>query len=1047
MKRIAKIVGIIIFYCALCCNVSVADAATFDDINQSSVFLNQQGRSTCTLVSSAMMMRRAAILQGNGNWSSITESSLKGSAWASGAGLKWSFSYAGISVGSAKLPTGAANKNILINLLAEHPEGIVLHYKGAPHAVLLTDYTDGIFYCSDPLPSRPTERIPLSRAYKVTVQNATRYWYVTSPKCYISEVARVSEPTGYNISINNTLFTIKQNISVTINPYENNVENYTFVILKNGLWYKTIDNGSANTLTYNINEAGNYQIYGIIRNQGGTFSGAIDNGGLSFEVTDQILTGFNFGTNADESGFDASKGITFNIFVHNNIEVTDYKYEIYKKIGSQYEYYTTVDNGLSSTYHFQEPAGEYRVKIIVSNRVSQVSNEVNLKAVSDSVSGVSIEYDKDEFKNFVFGKIKNMRLRANVQPDTALNKKVVWKSSDTSVIKIDDAGNIQSISNGFSLITVCTEDGNYIHSVPIKVNSLGIIYGDISGDGAITVTDVAELVNYIYSNDRELSDIQKKVMDLDGNGIVDSYDQELSINYLLDVNYIFPVESMINNISINQLPYKTQYSVGEKIDLSGLKLSVQYNSGKTAIVSDNYTYSGNTNSVGKQRIVISYCEDDITKQVYFDINIIKKKQKVIGTKEYKKIYGDDDFYLDTKLIEGDGKVSYTSSDSEVAEVGEDGKIKIKTAGSTIIKVNYSETEKYEDTIYEVKVNVDKKVQTISGTSIYTKNNNDAQFDLDVLVNEGDGKLTYRVSDDSIAKVNLDGKVQILKEGKVLILVTVSETKNYKEGEFTVVLEIVKKENENKPISSPDVKSTLVPKDTQIPEITTTPPPKITTTPLPEITDKSDIDILPENTTPPQKTQLPSKTKEPKVTAIPAKTIEPQKTQTPIKEPHSTVTPFSLKRRGDKLTDSFTKNNYVVKKSGQIINEKVIGAEVEFVGNKSKLSKIVIPDNVTIGDIKYSVVSVKGDALKNNQKVARLVVGKNVSIIGKQAFYKCKKMKNIIIKTSKLTEKNVGKDAFAKINAKVTVKVPKKKLKEYKNILGKKGILKDAKYKY
>lgn len=619
MKRITKIFIVIVFYCIfLCGQISFADAATFDDINQSNVFLNQQGRSTCTLVSSAMMMRRAAILQGNDNWSSITESSLKGSAWATGAGLKWSFSYAGISVGSAKLPTGAANKNILINLLSQHPEGIVLHYSGAPHAVLLTDYTDGVFYCSDPLPSRPTERIPLSRAYKVTVQNATRYWYVTSPKCYISEIVRVSEPTGYGIGMSGTLYTTEQNISVTINPYENNIENYTFVILRNGLWYKTIDNGSGNTLTYNINQAGNYQIYGIIRNAGGTFSGAADNGCLSFEVTDQILKGFNISTNADENGFDASKGITFDIYVHDGIEVTNYKYEIYKKIDSQYEYYTTVDNGESSTYHFQKPAGEYKVKIILSNRVSQVSNEVELKAVSNSVLGVSIDYDKDKFKDFVYGKIKNMQLKANVEPDTALNRNVVWKSSNSDVIKIDNDGNIQNIGNGFSLITVCTEDGNYIDSVPIKVNSLGIIYGDVSGDGSITVTDVAEVVKYVSSDNKELSDTQKKIMDLDGNGVVDEYDQELIVDYILNVNYIFPVESMINNVSINQLPYKLLYTIGEKIDLSGLKLNVQYNSGSMDSVTDGYTYLGETNSAGKQKVIVSYCEDDITKQVQSD---------------------------------------------------------------------------------------------------------------------------------------------------------------------------------------------------------------------------------------------------------------------------------------------------------------------------------------------------------------------------------------------------------------------------------------------
>ena len=39
---------------------------------------------------------------------------------------------------------------MLISLLEQHPEGIVLYDRTQPHAVLLTDYTNGIFYCSDP---------------------------------------------------------------------------------------------------------------------------------------------------------------------------------------------------------------------------------------------------------------------------------------------------------------------------------------------------------------------------------------------------------------------------------------------------------------------------------------------------------------------------------------------------------------------------------------------------------------------------------------------------------------------------------------------------------------------------------------------------------------------------------------------------------------------------------------------------------------------------------------------------------------------------------
>lgn len=832
-KKIIKIVITIMFLIVMSGNVSVADAATFDDINQSDVFLNQQGRSTCTLVSSAMMMRRAAILQGNPNWSSITEASLKGSAWDSNAGLKWSFSYAGISVGSAKLPTGAANINILKNLLAEHPEGVVLHYKGAPHAVLLTDYTDGVFYCSDPLASRPKARIPLSNAYKVTSQNATRYWYVTSPKCYLSEIARVSEPTGYSISINDTLFSTKQNISVTIDPYDNNIENYTFVIMRNGLWYRTIDNGSSNTLTYNINQAGNYQIYGVIRNAGGTFSGAVDNGGLSFEVTDQILTGFNYGTSANRNDFDASKGIIFSIYAHNNIEVTDYKFEIYKKTGSQYEYYTTVDNGSSNTYLFKEEAGEYKLKIIVSNRVSQVSDEVYLKAVSKSVSGVDIIYDKDEYSNFAYGKIKNAKLRAEVEPGTALNKRVKWESSNPDIIKIDNNGNMTCCSNGFSLITVRTEDGNYTDRFPVKINGFGFQYGDINEDGVIDVSDLVKLRKYVQ-NIEVPTDIEKGILDLDGDGKLTDKDIELIRMYIQQISYIFPVESMINNISIAQLPYKTEYTVGEETDLSGLKLNVQYNNGQTNIVTSNYSYSVISNQSGKRKITISYCEDDIVKQVSFDVNESKGQQTLSGTKEYKKTYGDADFYLDTKVIEGDGILSYKSSDSEVAEVDSYGKIKIKSSGSTIIRVNCSETEQYERAVYEVKIEIDKVRQIISGTSMYKKNKDDSFFWLDTNVIKGDGTLSYKISDDNVAIVTQEGKVWILSEGKAVITVTASETENYKKEEFSIILEI--KEDENKPTVSPTEKPTVTPtvSPTSSPAITPTAKPTATPTGSPTV---------------------------------------------------------------------------------------------------------------------------------------------------------------------------------------------------------------------
>lgn len=163
-------------------------AATFADITADNVFLKQKTAETCTACAAAMMLRRAAILRGDSNWKSITESSVKSVAWADG--LFWDFTYSKFNVVHGNL-TGSASskKSKLINLLKEHPEGIVLYYSGGSkqHAVLLTHYEDGVFYCSDPDWGKPDGIIPLNKSLYVTAENAQYYWYIPSAKLKVEE--------------------------------------------------------------------------------------------------------------------------------------------------------------------------------------------------------------------------------------------------------------------------------------------------------------------------------------------------------------------------------------------------------------------------------------------------------------------------------------------------------------------------------------------------------------------------------------------------------------------------------------------------------------------------------------------------------------------------------------------------------------------------------------------------------------------------------------------------------------------------------------------
>mgnify|MGYP000099130027 CR=1 FL=1 len=133
------------------------------DLNVDAGFYFKQSRGgTCTLASAAMMLRRRAFLDGLTDWTDVTENSVRGSAWA--GGLSHSFNYNAMQVGYSTLPSNnEAKKAVLIQLLAEHPEGIVLYDRRQPHAVLLTDYTDGVFYCSDPAGSVSSGRVPISQ--------------------------------------------------------------------------------------------------------------------------------------------------------------------------------------------------------------------------------------------------------------------------------------------------------------------------------------------------------------------------------------------------------------------------------------------------------------------------------------------------------------------------------------------------------------------------------------------------------------------------------------------------------------------------------------------------------------------------------------------------------------------------------------------------------------------------------------------------------------------------------------------------------------------
>lgn len=131
---------------------------------------------------------------------------------------------------------------------------------------------------------------------------------------------------------------------------------------------------------------------------------------------------------------------------------------------------------------------------------------------------------------------------------------------------------------------------------------------------------------------------------------------------------------------------------------------------------------------------------------------------------------------------------------------------------------------------------------------------------------------------------------------------------------------------------------------------------------------------------------------------------------------------------------------------QVLDAKKKTAALVKVLNK-KTSKLNVPATVKINGVTCKVVQVGNKVLKGDTKLKKVILGKYVATVGKQAFMNCKNLKTVQLKGSAL--KTVKTGAFKKTSAAITVsakKLNKKQKAALLKKLKKAGISKQAKMK-
>lgn len=132
-----------------------------------------------------------------------------------------------------------------------------------------------------------------------------------------------------------------------------------------------------------------------------------------------------------------------------------------------------------------------------------------------------------------------------------------------------------------------------------------------------------------------------------------------------------------------------------------------------------------------------------------------------------------------------------------------------------------------------------------------------------------------------------------------------------------------------------------------------------------------------------------------------------------------------------IKDTKTNAYYKITKAGK-------NGNVSYIKPITKEVTAVIPAQITVSGHTYKVTAISARAFSKNTTVKSVVIGKNISKIGKEAFYGCKNLKKIQIRSKKISANNVGSRAFKGINKKAKMSVPKSKANSYAKWIKTKG---------
>ncbi len=315
-----------------------------------------------------------------------------------------------------------------------------------------------------------------------------------------------------------------------------------------------------------------------------------------------------------------------------------------------------------------------------------------------------------------------MTLIATVTPDTAEDKSLTWSSSDESIVTVDENGNIKAIKEGKATITVTTKDGNHKATVIVTVTK-----------DDIAVTGV-------------------------------SFDKK-TLNLATGSSTTLKATISPSDATNKGLIWSSSDSSIATVDQNGKVTGKKEGTVTITVTTKDGNYKATITVVVKDEPVKSV-------KITGDTSMVVK-----GTQTLKAVI--------TPNNATNKAVTWSSSDSSIATVDQNGKVTAKKTGTVTITVTT------KDGNHKATINITVREQKVTKITISGNKTMEAgktqTLKATVTPNNATNKgITWSSSDSSIATVDQNGRVTAKKAGTVTITATAKDGSGVK-GTYTITV--------------------------------------------------------------------------------------------------------------------------------------------------------------------------------------------------------------------------------------------------------------------